>query len=102
MKNLFATAIIVLECGVVSAGTIVGNVRAEGKTTASDAAAGDGGYASRKYKFVERMDYAAMHDFVVYVEGSFGTNTATSTNLQHVTTMRVAQEGAVFSPHVLP
>ena len=43
-----------------------------------------------------------MHDFVVYVEGSLGTNRTASTNLEEVTTTRIAQEGAVFSPHVLP
>ena len=64
--------------------------------------ASDGPYASRKYKFVPKVDYAAMHDFVVYVEGSLGTNRTASTNLEEVTTTRIAQEGAVFSPHVLP
>ena len=83
------------------AGTITGNVSAQGKTNVVDAVR-DGAYASRKYKFVEKMDYAAMHDFVVYVEGSLPTNSAPSTHLATVTTARVAQEGAVFSPHVLP
>jgi plastocyanin len=83
------------------AGTVTGNVRAQGNAVAADANA-DVAYASHKYKFVEKMDYAAMHDFVVYVEGSFGTNSAASTNLEQVSTMRIAQEGAVFSPHVLP
>lgn len=86
---------------MAGAGTITGNVSAQGKTIADDAAGG-GAYASRKYKFVEKVDYAAMHDFVVYVEGSFGTNSGASTNLEQVTTTRVAQEGAVFTPHVLP
>ncbi len=74
---------------------------AQGKAVTGDAGA-DGAYASRKYKFVEKVDYPAMHDFVVYVEGSFGTNSVASTNLEEVATTRIAQEGAVFSPHVLP
>jgi plastocyanin len=88
----------------VVAGTITGNVSAQGKTNMDDAVGdgADGTYASRKYKFVEKVDYPAMHDFVVYVEGSFGTNSAPSTNGATVTTTRVAQEGAVFSPHILP
>jgi plastocyanin len=101
MRIIFSTAILILTSVASVAGTITGNVSAQGKTNLADSASG-GAYASRKYMFVEKMDYAAMHDFVVYVEGSFGTNTVASTNLEHVTTTRVAQEGAVFSPHVLP
>ncbi len=72
------------------------------ETDAGDNSTADGAYASRKYKFVEKVDYAAMHDFVVYVAGRVGTNTLLATNLVKVTTMRVAQQGAMFSPHVLP
>jgi len=101
MKIICSIIILSLTTVAVMAGTITGHVSAQGKINA-DAAASDGAYASRKYKFVEKMDYAAMHDFVVYVEGSFGTNSAPSTKAATVTTTRVAQEGAVFSPHVLP
>ena len=97
---IFATIFSVATM-VAMAGTITGNVSAQGRTVAGDASAA-GAYVSRKYKYVEKVDYAAMHDFVVYVEGSFGTNSAASTNLEEVATTRVAQEGAVFSPHVLP
>lgn len=89
-------------CGVVSAGTIAGNVQAQGKAGADDAGAAGGAYASRKYKFVEKVDYTAMRDFIVYVEGSFGTNTLPRTNSVEVSTLRVAQQGAIFRPHVLP
>jgi plastocyanin len=101
MKIVFFAVISSLTTIVALAGTITGNVCALGKTNL-DATASDGAYASRKYKFVEKVDYAAMHDFVVYVEGSLGTNSAASTNLEEVATTRIAQEGAVFSPHVLP
>src|SRR5471030_1896188 len=101
MRIIFSTIILSLTAIASVAGTITGNVSAHGKTNV-DESASDGAYASRKYKFVEKMDYAALHDFVVYIEGSFGTNSVTSTNLEQVTTTRVAQEGAVFSPHVLP
>jgi plastocyanin len=101
MKIIYLAIVLSLTCIASVAGTITGNVSAQGKTVVADANT-DVAYASRKYKFVEKMDYAALHDFVVYVEGSFGTNNVTSTNLEQVTTTRVAQEGAVFSPHVLP
>jgi plastocyanin len=101
MKTLLSSAILLFGCGIVSAGTIVGQVRAEGKTGV-DGMPTDGAYASRKYKFVEKMDYPAMRDFVVYVEGSFGTNAAPPTNTVEVSTMKVAQKSAIFSPHVLP
>ena len=101
MRIIVLTAVLSLTTIAAVAGTITGNVSAQGKTNA-DGSVGDGAYASRKYQFVEKMDYAAMHDFVVYVEGSFGTNGTASTNLEQVTTTRVAQEGAVFSPNVLP
>ena len=83
-------------------GTIVGNVRAEGKTDEDNSASAGGAYASHKYKFVERVDYAAMHDFVVYIEGPVGATNAVKTNSVQVTTQRVAQHGAMFVPHVLP
>jgi plastocyanin len=101
MKTICSAIILSLTTIAVVAGTITGNVSAQGKTNA-DNTAGDGAYASHKYKFVEKVDYATMHDFVVYIEGSFGTNSAPSTNAATVTTTRVAQEDAVFSPHVLP
>jgi plastocyanin len=102
MRIAFFTFFLSLTIIVARAGTITGNISAQGKTNVLDATAPDGPYASHKYKFVPKMDYAAMHDFVVYVEGSLGTNRTVSTNLEEVTTTRIAQEGAVFSPHVLP
>ena len=87
----------------LAGGTITGNVHAEGKSGAEseNSAAGGEAYSSRKYKFVQRVDYAAMRDFVVYIEGSFGTNNV-STNVESVATTKVAQHEARFTPHVLP
>ncbi len=104
MKCLVITVIAAFVCGVPAiAGTITGNVHAEAKTGAdSGDTASDGAYASRKYKFVKKVDYAAMHNFVVYIEGPVGTNTPVVTNLVSVSTKRIAQRGALFSPHVLP
>ena len=69
---------------------------------ADDGSDNGGAYASRQYKFAPQVDYGAMHDFVVYIEGHVGTNSAPSTNMTQVSTTRVAQRGAAFSPHVLP
>ncbi|HEY1790861.1 MAG TPA: carboxypeptidase regulatory-like domain-containing protein [Verrucomicrobiae bacterium] len=104
MKGSVIVMIAAFLCGASAfAGTIVGNVHAEPKAGAdSTDGAADGAYASRKYKFVPKVDYAAMKDFVVYIEGPVGTNTVAATNLLIVSTQRIAQHGAAFSPHVLP
>src|SRR5581483_9530827 len=102
MKCLLIAAAMATVCWSGRAGTIVGNIHAEGKAGAASGTDAGGAYANRKYKFVPKVDYAAMHDFVVYIEGPVGTNTAPATNVVSVTTRRIAQQGAVFSPHVLP
>lgn len=88
--------------GTLSAGDIVGSVRAEPKTGAQlNESPTTAAYASRKYKFAECVNYADMRDFVVGIEGKVGTNAA-PTNVVSVSTTRIAQKGAVFTPHVLP
>lgn len=89
-------------CWKAAAGTITGTVRAEGKdgptlqlTPAQ--------YESRKFKFAERMDYTAMRDFVVFIDGPVTTNTASADKpIQVLTTRSVNQKGAQFTPRVLP
>jgi plastocyanin len=84
------------------AGTITGLVRAHGKEGLEQ---GDGGgkYDSRKYKFAERIDYGEVRDFVVYIESTAGTNTAIAEKpVAVVTTRKINQKGAMFSPRVLP
>jgi len=103
MQTFFIVSVILL-CSLASvpAGTIRGTVRAEGKTDAQ-AEAGGGKYDSRKYKFVERINYDELRDFVVYVEGPVAASTVSTTNVARVdTTKRVNQEKANFAPHVLP
>ena len=57
-------------------GTISGRVHAEGKPGADDPNCAGGNYDSRAYKFAQRVDYTAMHDFVVFLEGPVAiTNT---------------------------
>ena len=102
MKYILTVIFLMPMCACVHAGTIVGHVGAQGKAGADENSDSGGAYASRKYKFIPKMDYAAMHDFVVYIEGTVGTNSAPSTNVVSVTTKKVAQHDAMFSPHVLP
>ena len=85
-----------------SAGTITGTVRAEGKAGTGSSPARDGAYDSRKFKFVERVDYADMRDFVVYLEGPVGGKPVVSDRPATVESHHVVQKGAVFTPHVLP
>ncbi len=102
MKIIFTLFAAACAAQMLSAGDITGTVRAEPKTgTELSPIAARAAYSSRKFKFVERVDYAAMRDFVVGIEGAVGTNAA-PTNVVVVTTSRVAQQGAVFTPHILP
>jgi plastocyanin len=87
-----------------AAGTITGTVKAQGKEGADDPACG-GKYASRQFKFAERVNYEEMHDFIVYIEGPVGTNLTVPGKPVQVITARptsVLQRGAMFEPHVLP
>jgi plastocyanin len=98
-----STLSVVVYFAVLSAagGTISGTVRAQGKAGAeSDVNCGK--YDSRQFKFVERVNYDQMRDFVVYIEGSVTAAVAPPEKPVQVVTQRVLQKGAVFSPHVLP
>src|SRR5688572_30433823 len=83
------------------AATLSGTVNAEGKPEAEQAASG-GKYDSRKYKFVPRVDYSALRDFVVYIEGPVISKNAAPGQPLTINTSRIRQKGAVFTPHVLP
>jgi len=101
MKALLSTAVVLYVALCSHAGTISDFVRAEGKAGVEQDAQ-DGKYKSRKLKFAERIDYSEMRDFVVYIEGRLTNAPAVSgTPIQIVTTRRIAQKGAIFSPHVL-
>jgi plastocyanin len=83
------------------AGTITGVVRARGKQAAEEG--GGSKYDSRKFKFVERVTYLEMHDFVVFLEGPVGAKPVRPEKpVQVITTKRITQRGAAFWPHVLP
>jgi len=80
-----------------SAGTITGTVRAQGAEPAA-AGGGSGAYASRRYKFVERLDYDQLRDFVVYIDQTFPNAAFTPPKEPAV----IRQKDAMFVPHVLP
>jgi plastocyanin len=98
MKTLFIFIAVACAGFQARAGTIVGSVHAEGKAELGDGARGGGKYDSRKYKFVERVNYAELQDFVVYIEGKV-TN---APPYRARTFQIVTQRDAVFRPHVLP
>lgn len=99
--NLIALLFTVMLSSAIG-GEIRGTVRAEGKPEVSGDSAG-GKYDSRKYKFVERVNYAELRNFVVYIEGSTTNSTVSRTNrTATVDTKRINQEKANFTPAVLP
>ncbi len=79
------------------AGGIVGSVRAEGKAGLAEDGKG-GRYDSRKFKFVERVDYSQFQEFIVFIEGKL-TN---APPFRARTLQIVTQRDATFRPHVLP
>jgi plastocyanin len=81
------------------AATITGRVHAEGKP-GTDQPAPRGNYGSRALKFAERVNYAEMRDFVVYIEGKVGTNQ--TARLPSPGVWEISQKNATFTPHVLP
>ena len=95
--NKLWVILLVLSAVNLRAGTIIGSVRAEGKTAGSEEGKG-GRYDSRKFKFVERVDYSQLSEFVIYIEGKL-TN---APPFRAKTLQIVTQRDAVFRPHVLP
>ena len=81
----------------VSAGTIVGRVRAESRPEVKEDIE-TGKYESRKYKFIERIDYNALKDFVVYIDQPGLTASAAAQPPVNI----IIQKDGTFKPHVLP
>jgi plastocyanin len=102
MKLVLSTVLLTL-FALASAlgGNIAGTVRGQGKPGA-DASAAGGKYDSREFKFVPRVNYSELRDFIVYIEGTAGSKPAPPDKPAQVITSRVVQRGAVFNPHVLP
>src|SRR5215469_2016244 len=68
---IFIFALWLIGPALAVAGTITGKVHAEGKVGAPTEAECKN-YDSRAFKFAERVNYAEMSDFIVYIEGPVG------------------------------
>ena len=88
---------VVFSSTISSAGTIVGQVRAKARPEVDeDLQAGK--YESRKYKFIERLDYDALKDFVVYIDQP-GLKAGQASQ---VPVPVIIQKDGTFKPHILP
>ena len=81
----------------MEAGVITGTVKGESRTEAEAGGAG-GKYDSRKFKFIEKINYAELRDFVVFLEAPGARTNRLVPDRRKVLTQR----DAVFRPHVLP
>ncbi|MFO1451044.1 MAG: carboxypeptidase regulatory-like domain-containing protein [Opitutaceae bacterium] len=82
----------------VTAGTITGRVQARApEAPGASSGDSDGGYGSRRYKFLEKIDYEAMRNFVVSIDRV--AHPATPEAPAHAV---VTQRDGQFEPHVLP
>lgn len=79
------------------AGTISGTVRAQGPDKPGSAGGADS-YGSRRYKFVERVDYDRLEDFVVSIDQEVPGSTEVPEGAEPI----IVQRDANFEPHVLP
>ena len=75
----------------------MGVVKAEGKDEPG-ADGKTGKYESRRYKFIERIDYEQLRDFVVYIDQKPTNAPAPPAKPVEV----ITQKDAVFRPHVVP
>ncbi|MES2696852.1 MAG: carboxypeptidase regulatory-like domain-containing protein [Verrucomicrobiota bacterium] len=96
---LLVGLLALLGVGGLRAGSIVGVVKAMAPKPPTDAGGAGGAYDSRRYRFVEKMDYERLKDFVVYIDQP-GSDFAPS--VLAVQTVKTTQKDANFEPHVLP
>jgi len=80
-------------------GSIIGTVRAVPPRGDSAQGAAASAYESRRYKYVEKIDYTQMRDFVVYIDQPMNEVLPAELAGQ---TVKTTQKDANFEPHVLP
>jgi plastocyanin len=85
---------LLLGVGPLRAGDITGTVDAKAPEAVGEAGAG-GAYASRRYKFIEKIDYEKLTDFVISIADY-------SPRTPDPAPVRIVQRDAIFEPHVLP
>ena len=96
MKRQGLLVVWMLAVGSAYAGDIVGRVRGQGKQW-NDAAPREK-YDSRRFQFMERMDYGNLRDFIVYVDGPVPATQAPTGGVERV----VTHSHGEFVPHVMP
>lgn len=97
----FALSLAGAVCAMTTAlaGTLTGTVKAVPPSGGPPAAGGgDGAYDSRRYKFVEKVDYTRLRDFVIYFDQEMPAAKDAAAPIAIVTT---TQKDANFDPHVL-
>lgn len=99
-RVIWALALGITVAASCAAGTIAGTVRAMPPAGPDGpGGAGGGAYESRRYKYVEKIDYARLKDFVVYIDQPMSGFAPGAPGDQVVKT---TQKDANFDPHVLP
>lgn len=90
-----------ITCGLgrtAAAASITGTVRAQGPTPPAEAGDNGGDYGSRRYKFIERLDYSELTEFVVWIELP-----VPEASLPHPRPVgQIVQRDGGFFPRVLP
>lgn len=99
----FSRCLLLLHLGLLvtgtagRAGSIVGTVKAAPPAATAGSTAG-GAYDSRRYKYVEKVDYGRLRDFVVYIDQPLPG----AAQPPAPTVVTTTQKDANFDPHVLP
>lgn len=94
LSTTLLAALAILVC-TADAGSIKGVIQAS--APASDSPGGGGAYASRRYKFLDKIDYDSLRDFVVSIHGV--ERPADPDNRPRAA---VAQMDGAFVPRILP
>jgi plastocyanin len=97
--KVIATLFFALLAGFsTQAGTLFGTVKAQPNPELGGHAGAVGGkYDSRQFKFVEKVQYDQIKDFIVYIDAEM-TNVTFATPTKDV----ITQKDAMFHPHVMP
>ena len=96
MQPIRLIVLILFTTASTFSATIVGTVIARGPEQAEGASGGK--YESRKFKFVEKINYAELKDFIVYIDQPVTNAPPTAPKTVQV----ITQRDAVFRPRLLP
>ena len=91
-----ASLAILLSSASSQAGTIVGSIRAS--SPGAEETGGQSAYQSRRYKFLEKVDYSDLTDFVISIDGK----EISPDPEKPAPTASVEQRDGAFHPRILP